>query len=150
MEKFNIKFHGYDPKEVNSFLDDVIVQVNKMVADLREERVQTNNLKLEKNNLIEQINRYKSLESTMNRTITAAQDSGEQIRRIAKQESDMIISDARNNANRIVSDSLVRAERAEYEALRLQKNVSIFKRKLRGVIEAQLEMVDDIESLDLN
>ena len=30
----------------------------------------------------------------------------------------------------------------------LKRNVNVFKRKLRGIIEAQLEMVDDIEKVD--
>jgi cell division initiation protein len=85
----------------------------------------------------------------MNKTIVAAQDSGEQIRRIARQESDIILTEARSNANRIVSDALMRAEKTEFEAAQLRKNVTIFKRKLRSVIESQLDMVDDIETLDL-
>ena len=67
---------------------------------------------------------------TMNQTIVAAQNSGEQIRRIAKQEGDMIISEARSNANRIISDALLRAEKTEFESARLRKNISISKRKL--------------------
>ena len=36
MEKFNRTLRGYDPEEVNKFLDQVIVQVEKMVADIQE------------------------------------------------------------------------------------------------------------------
>lgn len=150
MEKFSMKVHGYDPKEVNAFLDDVIIQFDKMIKELKNSREKITDIEKEKEILTEQINRYRALELTMNKTISAAQDSGEQIRRIAKQESEMIVSDARNNANRIVGDALLRAEKAEYEAMKLQRNVSLFKRKLRNIIEAQLEMVDDIEQIDLN
>lgn len=150
MEKFSMKVHGYDPKEVNAFLDDVIAQFDKMIDELKNNREKISTIEKDKEILTEQINRYRALELTMNKTISAAQDSGEQIRRIAKQESDMIITDARNNANRIVGDALLRAEKAEYEAMKLQRNVSLFKKKLRNVIEAQLEMVEDIEKVDFN
>jgi len=150
MEKFSMKVHGYDPKEVNAFLDDVIAQFDKMISELKNNREKISTIEKDKEILTEQINRYRALELTMNKTISAAQDSGEQIRRIAKQESDMIITDARNNANRIVGDALLRAEKAEYEAMKLQRNVSLFKKKLRNVIEAQLEMVEDIEKVDFN
>jgi len=149
MEKFNKTLHGYNPREVNAFLDEVIMQVDKMVAELKAKDAAVVNLQKEKNVLIEQINRYRSMETTMNKTIVAAQDSSEQIRRIAKQESDIIINEARGNANRIISDALLRAEKTEYEANQLRKNISVFKRKLRSVIEAQLEVVDEIETLDL-
>jgi cell division initiation protein len=150
MEKFNKTLHGYNPKEVNAFLDDVIIQVDKMVRELKTKDEEVFNLKKENNSLNEQINRYKMIESTMNKTIVAAQDSGDQIRRIAKQESDMIMNEARSNANRIISDSLIRAEKVEFDAARLRKNISLFKKKLRSVIESQLEVVDEIEVLDID
>jgi cell division initiation protein len=149
MEKFNKTLHGYNPKEVNAFLDDVIIQVDKMVKELKQRDEEVISLKKEINSLGEQINRYKTIESTMNKTIVAAQDSGDQLRRIARQESDMIVNEARNNANRIVSDALMRAEKVEFESARLRKNISIFKKKLRSVIESQLEVVDEIEVLDI-
>ncbi|MFA5409775.1 MAG: DivIVA domain-containing protein [Bacilli bacterium] len=149
MEKFSKTLHGYNTKEVNAFLDDVIVQVKKMVDESKEQRTLIMNLQNDKNTLFEQLNRYKAIEATMNKTIVAAQDSSDQLRRIAKQESDMIVNEARNNANRIVSDALLRAEKTEYEASQIRKNISIFKRKLRSVIESQLEVVDDIETLEL-
>ena len=36
MEKFNRALRGYDPEEVNAFLDQVITQVEKMIAEGRE------------------------------------------------------------------------------------------------------------------
>jgi len=149
MEKFSKTLHGYNPREVNNFLDDVIMQVEKMVTELKAKDIELVNLQKEKSILLEQVNRYKSVETTMNKTIVAAQDSGEQIRRIAKQESDIILGEARTNANRIVSDALLRAERTEFEAAQLRKNINVFKKKLRTVIESQLEVVDEIETLDL-
>jgi len=149
MEKFKKTLHGYNPKEVNAFLDDVIMQVEKMVTELKNKDAMIVNLQKEQSIFVEQVNRYKAVEATMNKTIVAAQDSSEQIRRIAKQESDIIINEARGNANRIVSDALMRAERTEYEAATLRKNILVFKRKLRSVIESQLEVVDEIETLDL-
>lgn len=149
MEKFNKTLHGYNPKEVNAFLDEVIVQVEKMVSDLKEREAAIVELQKDRSILLEQINRYKAIETTMNKTIVAAQDSSEQIRRIAKQESEIIIGEARSNANRIIGDALLRAEKTEFEAARIRKNISVFKRKLRSVIESQLEVVDEIETLDL-
>ena len=149
MEKFNKTLRGYNPKEVNAFLDEVIGQVEQMVAEIKQKDKQLLENKAHILKLEEQLNRYKSIEKTLNTTIVAAQDSSEQIRRLAKQESEMIVSEARKNANRIVNEALLRAEKTEHEANAVRKNVSVFKRKLRGIIETQLELVDDIEILDL-
>jgi cell division initiation protein len=149
MEKFNKTLRGYNPKEVNAFLDEVIGQVEKMVLEIKTKDRQLIGSIERIKQLEEQIDRYKAIESTLNKTIVAAQDSSEQIRRIAKQESELIVNEARKNANRIINESLLRAEKIEYEASTIRKNISVFKRKLRGIIESQLEMIDDIEIIDL-
>ena len=33
MKKFNKTFRGYNPKEVNAFLDEVIVKLEKIISD---------------------------------------------------------------------------------------------------------------------
>jgi cell division initiation protein len=163
VQKFNKTLRGYDPKEVNAFIDEVINQVEEMVSEIKEKEKEISSLKEQiknydqlENNLNnkmkeqkEIIDRYKSMELTLNQTIVTAQDSGEQIRRLAKQESDIIISDARKNSNRIVNDALIRAEKIEFEVDNLRKNMKVFKNKLRGILQSQLDMVDDIEILDI-
>ncbi|MGI6329845.1 MAG: DivIVA domain-containing protein [Bacilli bacterium] len=149
MKKFNKTLRGYNPEEVNAFLDEVIGRVEKMVIERRKNEKQMRELLSKVSNLEEQINRYKALEGTMNQTIVAAQDSGEQIRRLAKQERDMVVNEARKNANRIINEALMRSEKIEYQTSIMRKNISLFKKRLRGVIENQLEMIDDIEILEI-
>ena len=59
----------------------------------------------------------------MNKTIVAAQESGEQIGRIAKQRRCAAID--KNNANRIISDALLRAEKVEFDASGFEKYIRI-------------------------
>ena len=103
---------------------------------------------LEINKLKSELEHYKNLESTFNKALLVAEDAGQQIRNSARSESMHLIEDAKRNASRIVNESLLKAEKAEMEAEALKRNVNIFKRKLRGIIEAQLEMVDDIEKVE--
>lgn len=149
MEKFNKTFRGYNPREVNAFLDEVIGYIEKMVANRDEDNQKMIALRNANEKLEEQVNRYKMIETTLNKTIVAAQDNSEHIRKIAKQESTLIVNEARRNANLIINEALLRAEKIEFEADKMKKNVTSFKRKLRSTIEAQLEMVDDIEILDI-
>lgn len=149
MEKFNKTFRGYNPREVNAFLDEVIGHIEKMVANRDQAMQKIMTLRNANEKLEEQVNRYKMIETTLNKTIVAAQDNSEHIRKIAKQESTLIVNEARRNANLIINEALLRAEKIEFEADKMKKNVTTFKRKLRSTIEAQLEMVDDIEILDI-
>lgn len=65
----------------------------------------------------------------------------------AYQERDIIVGDAKKNANRIVNEALLKSENIDKEAETLKRNVTIFKRRLKEIIESQLELVDDIEKL---
>ena len=91
---------------------------------------------------------YERMENTLNRAIMMAQKTSDQIKSNAHRESEIILDDAKKNASRIVNESLLKAEQAEAEANMLKRNINIFKRKLRGLIETQLEMVEDIEKVE--
>ena len=104
---------------------------------------------MEENKLLkEKLAQYEKMEETINNAVNMAQKTSDQIRNSASRERDFMLEEARRNANRIVNEALLKAEKAETEAQHLKHNVNIFKRKLRGIIEAQLEMVEDIEKVE--
>ena len=154
MEKFSRTLHGYNPDEVNEFLDEVIAKVEKMVESNRQKNEEILYLKneLSKNNMNQDIfdkaKKYDDLEATLNKAIVMAEDTGEHIRRVAKQERDLILEEAKKNASIIINDALVRSEKIEYEASLLRKNIIMFKRKLKTNLEEQLKLVDDIEVIE--
>lgn len=154
MEKFSRTLHGYNPDEVNEFLDEVIAKVEKMVESNRQKNEEILYLKNELNKrkenqeVIDKARKYDELESTLNRAIVMAEDTGEHIRRVAKQERDLILEEAKKNASVIINDALVRSEKIEYEASLLRKNIILFKRKLKNNLEEQLKLVEDIEVIE--
>jgi cell division initiation protein len=152
MEKFNRTLRGYDPIEVNQFLDHVIKQVEKMVDDIKEkdariaelEAMEEENIKLK-----ERIAQFSATEETLNKALFMAQKTSDQMRLAAHRESELIVDDAKKNANRIVNEALLRAEKTEMETDMLRRNVNVFKRRLRDVVESQLEVIKDIEKIEL-
>lgn len=151
MEKFTRTLRGYDPDEVNHFIDQVISQVEIMVNDIKSKNkkiAELSSLEEENAKLKEKLATYERMEGTLNRAILMAEKTSEQIKLSAHQESETIINDAKRNANRIVNDALLRAEKTEMDADMLRRNITIFKRKLKSIIEAQLDMVNDIEKVD--
>lgn len=151
-------FKNYSPEEIERFLDQVIVQVERMIEDnkAKNEQILERDKKIEElentlkstAHLRERLEQYERTESTLNSAILMAQKTSDQIKSAATKESEIIIEDAKRNASRIVNESLLKAERTEMEADMLRKNINSFKRRLRGVIEAQLDMVNDIEKVD--
>ena len=152
MEKFNRVLRGYDPVEVNNFLDSVIKQVEKIIDESKEKETKINELSylLEENNMLkEKLKQYENMESTLNRAMMMAQKTSDQMRMAAHHESEILVEDAKKNANRIINEALMRAEKTEFEANMLKRNINVFKRRIKEIIEAQLEVVSEIEKVEL-
>lgn len=143
LEKFSYETNGYNRDEVNKFINDVIVQTENIVSRCRKQRDEIESLKKE-------LEHYKNLEKSLNMAILKAEETGDNIKRMARNEAEMIIGDAKGNASRIVNESLLRAEKIENRADILERNLKIFKRKLRIIVEQQMAVVDEIEVLELD
>ena len=134
---------------VNKFLDKVINQVEEMVNENNKCLEKLEQLEQENEVLKTKLEHFENVEGTLNRAIMMAQKTTDQMKVNAHKEADMIIEEAKKNANRIVNESLIRAEKTENEANNLTKNIYIFKKRLRNIIESQLEMVNDIDKIEL-
>ena len=152
-------FRNYSPEEVDHFLDQIIIQVEKMIEDnkAKNKEIALRDAKIEEltkivkstAHLQEKLAQYERMEGTLQNAIIMAQRTSDQIKSTAHRESEIILEDAKRNASRIINESLLKAEKADMEAEMLKRNVNIFKRKLRNIIEAQLEMVEDIEKVEM-
>lgn len=143
MEKFSYEANGYNRQEVNQFISDVIVQTESIIQKCRMQGAEVEKLKAE-------LEHYRTMESTLKTAILKAEETGDNIKRMAREERDMIIQDAKNNASRIVNESLLKAEKIESNAETLEKNMKIFKRKLKVIMEQQMAVVEEIEVLELD
>ena len=142
MEKFTTTIPGYKKSEVHKFVSDCINQVEGMLNNLKAKDLEIERLKAE-------LTHYKNLESTFNRAILIAEEASTQIKKVARDESEAIISEAKLNANRIINDALRTRERAEEDTERLRRNIITFKRRLKTIVENQLEVIEDIEHINL-
>ena len=142
MEKFSYETNGYNRREVNNFVNEVITQTEGIVKKCKEQRNEIEKLK-------EELKHYRNLESSLKDAIIRAEEAGDNLTRMAREESTMIVTDAKNNASRIVNEALLRAEKIEIKAETLENNIKIFKRKLKLIMEQQMAVVEEIEVLDL-
>lgn len=141
MKKFRTVFRGYDKYEVQKFLDDVINNYDALLT--KSKKTEEENQKL-----VEQIAYYQKIEDTMNRAIYTAEAAGDQIKSSARREAENLITEARHNASRIINDALLKAERAQNHANQLKRNTDVLKRRLRQIIENQLEVIEEIDQVD--
>lgn len=140
MRKFNNGFPGYNKNEVNSFVKNVTTEYESMLNNLKNRDKEIENLKKE-------LEHYKNIESTLNRAILIAEESSQNIKKTAFEESKVIIENAKRNASRIINNALIKAEKVEVEANNLKRQVAQYKRRYKNILEEQL---DQIERLDLD
>lgn len=142
MDKFNYEANGYNRAEVNKFVTDVIKETEGIIKKCKDQKKEIADLK-------EKLSHYEDLENTLKQSLINAEKTADNVKRLAREEANIIVSDAKHNASRIVGESLLKARKIEDEADTLEKNVKIFKRKLKIIVEQQMAVVEEIETLDL-
>ena len=142
MEKFGYEPNGYNKEQVNQFINDVIVQTESIVKKCKEQQKEIEKLK-------NQLNHYQTVETELKKTVIQAEKASEKMKEMAKEEAIMIINDAKNNASRIVNEALLKADKIETKRDVLEKNLQIFKRKLKLVVEQQMAVVEEIDTLEI-
>jgi cell division initiation protein len=149
---------GYSPEEFRKILDKIIDRVEQMTNDNKQKDIkiraleeENKNLSLSANNSEEvkrKLEQYERMEATLNKAIMMAQKTSDQMRLAAHKESEVIIDDAKKNANRIVNEALQKAEKIESDSEVLTRNMRLFKKRIREVIESQLEVVNDLDKIE--
>ena len=91
MRKFNTSFPGYNKSEVNSFVSNVTDEYETMLNNLKNRDKEIESLKKE-------LEHYKNIERTLNRALIIAEESSNNIKKVAYDESKVIIEDAKKNA----------------------------------------------------
>lgn len=138
MRKFRTSFSGYNKSDVNAFVEEVIKEyesiLNKLKSSTREMEY-----------LNKELNKYKELEKTLGDTLLVAQEASLNAQKSAMAESKLIVEDAKNNASKIVNNSLIKAQNIEKEAEELKRKVISYKRRFIAMIQTQL---DDVNSFD--
>jgi len=143
MKKFDTVFRGYDKIEVQKFLDDVIKNYELLLR--KSQKTQEENKRL-----TEQIAYYQNIEDRMNRAIYNAESASDQIKKNARHEADQLIIEARHNASRIINDALLKAEKAQNHADQLKRNTEMLKRRLRQIIQNQLDVIEEMDRVDFD
>ena len=138
MRKFNTSFPGYNKGEVNSFVQNVTTEYEGMLDNLKNRDQEINKLKSE-------LEHYKNIENTLNRAILIAEESSQNIKKTAFDESRAIIEDAKRNASRIINNALIKAEKVETEAETLKRQFANYKKRYRNILEEAIDEVDRLE-----
>ena len=146
MKRFSVVNNGYDIDEVNKFIDIVIRRLEKLNA---ENASLNNEVKELRNRKVDDVSVGNVDISRLEKAILAVQETSDKIKETAREEARVIIEEAKNNANSIVHEALINAEKTEHERMLLEKNIKVYKERVRSLMESQLSLIEDLDTTEL-
>ena len=102
----------------------------------------------EKAKLESELEQYKSIETSLRRTLALAEESNQTIRKSANDESIAILEDAKKNASRIINDALIRAQKIQDDADKIKLDTIKYRNKAINILKEQKEILDKYEDIE--
>ena len=133
--------NGYSVEEVDDFLDELTLDYTKNYKEVNELRSKVDELN-------KSLEHYKTIEETLQNTLVMAQSTAEDVKKVARQQADQIINEAKGNAQKQASDldNEIIAKKKELEDVK--KQFDIYKAKMESLLISQLELLKDINKED--
>ena len=145
------RFGGYNEEEVDSFLDLVADEFEKMIQEGTE-------LKYEIEHLKKRLSEFEEMQAMLQSALLAATKSAETVKEQAREESEAVVAKAQEGADTLVKDAQEKARemilRAENETQDLERSSARLKeikrsymKGLKEVAESHLLQVEELESM---
>lgn len=140
-KEFKRGFRGYSEEEVDEFLDRVIKDYETLYRDNIDlkETIERMSSKLE---------HFQNMESTLHNTLIIAQETAEEVKLNAKKETELMLKEVEVRSQKMTEEALGKVRRANAEYEQLQKQVQVYRTRMRTLLEAQLEMLRNAEEDD--
>lgn len=141
-QEFRKVIRGFDPIEVESFLE--------MMADEFESLIKEKNyLSDEVLKLKTQLKDYQEVEKTFKESLMSAQQTINQSRENSQKEANLIIKEAEVRADKILEDTKIKLIEMKNELMLIKSQKDSFARRLRHLLESQLELIGVLEIDDI-
>ena len=137
-KEFKKGLRGYNIDEVDEFLD-------KIAEDYESIYKENSILKEKMQSLDEKIRHYTKMENTIKDTLLLAQNASEQAKENAKKESQLVIKNANDAAQKIIDKAHSDVIQITDEFENVKQEFSKFRTKFRNFMKTQMEMFDDME-----
>ena len=129
--------NGYSVEEVDDFLDDLTVDYSKNYKEISELRSKVDELNAS-------LAHYKTIETTLQNTLLMAQETAEEVKNVAKQKSEQIITDARAAAEKQVNELNNEILTKQKSLDDIKKQFDIYKAKMESLLISQLELLKEV------
>ena len=138
-KEFKRVMRGYEVEEVDEFLDEIIVDFEKMQREL-------DVLKTQISNYSENMNNYREKELSLNNVMLSAQRFADQMVQDAERKAADIIANAEREAEKIVGSTQEKYNQVLADYAMLANRYNDAKETLRDYFRTQLSILDQDEA----
>lgn len=140
-QNFGKSFRGYDPSEVDAFLE----MVSSTLADVIKENAQ---MKEKLSSAESTLVGYKDLEGNLKSALVIAQKSAEEIRENAEKEAQLLMRETKIKAERNLEESYKVLSRLKKQIADLKNLKSEYLIRLKSLVETHLKVLESMEKED--
>ncbi len=133
---FPRKFRGYNPDEVDQFLDRIVEDFEKLYKENIDVKEKYRVIK-------EKVDSYKLIEDTLKETLITAQKTAEDVISNANKKAELILSESEAQAFGLMQKGNEKLSEIRREQEELQKQLNIFRVKFKKLLEAEIELLDE-------
>jgi cell division initiation protein len=141
-QEFKRAVRGYDKDEVDTFLDMVAEEFEALLRD--KERLQEESVRVRT-----QLQDYQEIERTLKMALKNADASLHQTVETAKRQADSIVREAEVQSEKTLHETKIKLADLKNELLLVRAQKDSFARRLRHLLESQLELIGVLEMDDL-
>jgi cell division initiation protein len=133
--EFGRKFRGYDPEEVDTFLEQTAEEMTRLVQETTDRAALIQRLEA-------QLRVHQEREDSLRNTLVTAQKMTDEIKANARREADVIVKEGELNAERLLEQAHRKLAQVQAEIAEFVRQRDLFAAKLRGLLKTHLELLD--------
>ena len=137
-QEFETKFRGFEKTEVISFLEMISEEMENLLRENME-------LKEKLQRASDKLVSYTKIESALQSTLVATQESTEQMKAAAQEKADLVIREANIKADKIVESNYEKVTELRREFSEMRNQRAAFLVNFRSLLESQLKLLEMIE-----
>jgi cell division initiation protein len=130
---------GFDPDEVDEFLDLIIVDMEKLIKENRR-------LKEELSKASSQVDKHVNSESTVYETLAAAKQLMNDIAASAERRAEILLKNAELEADMITREAKENISRYTEEGNRLMSRVDVLRERYKTLLKDELDRINSDEN----
>ena len=134
-KSFNKSGLGYDKKDVDNFMRDVITSYETLYKENVE-------LKDKINVLNEGIQYYKTIEKTLQKALVLAEQTAEETKEAARQRAKVIEDEAKVKASLLLEDAKRQLNEVHQKTIKLTQQYDLYKAQYRHLAATQMEILE--------